>query len=100
MRSRFGYAVDSLCVSGLGAATTGRGSPREKSVTLTRDKTSSESGLGPAWIRPSWRIETPENGEAAARSSKARSFRMQALATRCCENVELMERGHHQAPDL
>ena len=43
-------------------------------VTLSRDEATSESGLGPAWIRPSWRIETSENGEAAARSSRARSF--------------------------
>jgi hypothetical protein len=41
---------------------------------LSRDEATSESGLGPAWIRPSCRIETSENGEAAARSSKARSF--------------------------
>jgi hypothetical protein len=41
---------------------------------LSRDGTTSESGLGPAWISPSWRIETSENGEAAARSSKAWSF--------------------------
>jgi hypothetical protein len=34
----------------------------------------SELGLGPAWIRPSWRIEISEDGEVAARSSKARSF--------------------------
>src|SRR6266478_4633771 len=74
IRARFGFAVDSFCVSGLGAATTARADSRENSVTLTREETTSESGLGPAWIRPSWRIETSENGEAAARSSKAWSF--------------------------
>jgi NAD(P)-dependent dehydrogenase (short-subunit alcohol dehydrogenase family) len=51
-----------------------RTSSRENNATSTRDEITSESGLGPAWIRPSWRIEISENGEAAARSSKARSF--------------------------
>jgi hypothetical protein len=58
---------------GLARSTT-QASYRENKVTLTRDETISESGLGPACIRPSWRIDTSENGEAAVRSSKARSF--------------------------
>ncbi len=53
---------------------TGRAGSRENGITLTSDETTSESGLGPAWIKPSRRIETSENGEAALRSSKARSF--------------------------
>src|SRR5690349_17083753 len=56
------------------ARSTAQASYRENKVALTRDETISESGLGPACIRPSWRIETFENGETAARSSKARSF--------------------------
>ena len=38
------HIVDSFCISGLGAATTGRASSRENGVTLTRDETTSESG--------------------------------------------------------
>ena len=61
-------------VSNRAAAATGRACSRENRVKVTRDETTSESGLGPAWIMPSRCIETSENGEAALRSSKARSF--------------------------
>jgi hypothetical protein len=47
---------------------------RENNVTSARGDTTSESGLGPAWTRPSRRVEISENGEAAVRSNKARSF--------------------------
>ena len=47
---------------------------RENKVTLVRDDTISELGFGPAWIRPSWRTKTSENGEMAARSSTDLSF--------------------------
>jgi putative transposase len=43
-------------------------------VTVPRDVIISEAGFGPAWSMPSCRIETSEKGEAAARSSRSRSF--------------------------
>jgi hypothetical protein len=74
MRSRFGYAVASLCLSGFGAATAVLIGSREKNATLTRDNASSESGLGPAWTRPSQHIESSEIGAAAARLSPAARY--------------------------
>ena len=46
---------------------------RNQGITGQYMKEMSEAGFGPAWVRPSWRIETQDHGEAAARSSNARS---------------------------
>lgn len=57
------------------AVTTEPASSRANGVTLSCDGATSEAGLGPAWVKPSRRINnTSENGEAAARSSKVWSF--------------------------
>jgi hypothetical protein len=34
----------------------------ENRVTLVRDDPISDFGLGSAWIKPSWRVETSKNG--------------------------------------
>jgi hypothetical protein len=73
-QARFGLGIAGFCVSGLEPRKGANTGYCGNEVSLLRGDTIPEFGFGPAWIRPSCRIENSENGDMAARSSKDLSF--------------------------
>ena len=73
-QARFGLRIAGFCISSLEPRKGANTGYCGNEVSLLRDDTSPEFGFGPAWIRPSCRIESSENGDMATRSSKDLSF--------------------------